>query len=75
MYDEGDFKEHFDDLFVKQFLLNGSIIAPTETILVASNDLKDLTSTIKANKTYCFKTEAGQYGWCATCRVRNFDLA
>ena len=31
--------------------------------------IKDLFSSLKANKTYCFSTDAGPFGWCATCDV------
>ena len=32
-----------------------------------SESIKDLFGTLQANKTYCFSTHPGPFGWCATC--------
>ena len=58
-----------DEEFVKQFLLNGTVTAPTEAHLFQTDALRKLTEKIKSNKTFCFKTTPGKFGWCATCRV------
>ena len=58
-----------DEVFVKQFILNGSVIAPTETLLIQTDSLAKLTEKIKSNKTFCFNTDPGKFGWCATCKV------
>ena len=69
--------KNLTDEFVQTFLLNGtSHHIPTESLLLRADALRDLTSKINANKTYCFDTKPGPYGWCATCRVRmnKFDV-
>merc|ERR1712142_897350 len=53
--------------FVKQFLLGGKVVVPTESLLLQTDILTQLTETLNTNKTFCFKTDAGQFGWCATC--------
>ena len=58
-----------DEDFVKQFLLNGSVVVPTESLLIQTDSLKKLTEKIQSNKTFCFKTVPGKFGWCATCKV------
>ena len=58
-----------DNNFMKQFLLNGSIIAPTEALLIKTDSLNKIVETIKNNKSFCFRTDPGEFGWCATCKV------
>ena len=70
---EYDTKE-FNETLVKQFLLNGSVVAPTESLLIQTDLIKKLTEKIQSNKTFCFKTEPGTFGWCATCKVGLQDL-
>ena len=65
---EHDTKE-FNENLVKQFLLNGTVVAPTESLLIQTDLIKKLTEKIKSNKTFCFKTDPGKFGWCATCKV------
>lgn len=36
---------------------------------INSESIRDLFSSLKANKTYCFSTDTGPFGWCATCDV------
>ena len=57
-----------DEEFVKNFLLNKSSKIPAETVLIESA-VVELTKTLKAKKTYCFKTMEDSYGWCPTCKV------
>ena len=66
---------NYDEAFVKQFLVNGNITVPKESMLLETDSIKDLFSTLKANKTYCFSTEHGSFGWCATCDLdaREFE--
>ena len=65
---EHDTKE-FNENLVKQFLLNGTVVAPTESLLIQTDLIKKLTEKIQSNKTFCFKTDPGKFGWCATCKV------
>lgn len=67
MHDDDQSLEDFDEEFVKEFLLNGTIHTPTETVLIES-EVKDLTEKIKSNGTYCFRTDVGEHGWCGTCK-------
>ena len=60
---------NYDEAFVKKFLVNGNVTLPKESLLLETNSIKDLFSTLKANKTYCFSTDAGPFGWCATCDI------
>ena len=46
-----------------------SLAAPTETLLIQTDSLRNVTENIKINKTFCFKTTPGRFGWCATCKV------
>ena len=55
--------------FVNQFLLNGSVTVPTESLIIQTDSVKKLTEKIQSNKTFCFKTVPGDFGWCATCKV------
>ena len=68
-YLEDESHEGFDEEFVKNFLLNGTVHVPPESVLLPSSSVKDLTAKIKTNQTYCFDTHVGPYGWCATCNV------
>ena len=66
-----DTAQNISENFVRTFLLNGTTHhVPSESLLLPSHVLKDITSSIMANKTYCFDTNPGPYGWCATCKVR-----
>ena len=68
-YDRDEEIRDLNEDFVKQFLLNGNVTAPTEALLIQTESLRKLTENIKSNKTFCFKTTAGGFGWCATCKV------
>ena len=61
--------ENFNNTFVEQFLLNDSIIVPTEALLIQTDSLNKIVETIKNNKSFCFKTDPGEFGWCATFKV------
>ena len=63
--------EEFNEDFVKHFLLNDSVVAPapTESLLIQTDSLKKITEKIQSNKTFCFKTDPGKFGWCGTCKV------
>ena len=63
-----DIKE-FNEESVRQFLLNGSVVAPAESLLFQTDSLKKLTANFQGNRTFCFKTNPGKFGWCATCKV------
>ena len=54
-----------DEAFVKQFLNS----TPTESVLIPTPVLSGLAQSLRQNKTYCFKTDPGPWGWCATCKV------
>ena len=54
-----------DETFVKQFLNS----TPTESVLIPTRELSGLAQSLRQNKTYCFKTDPGPWGWCATCKV------
>ena len=68
-FDDNDELKDIDEEFVKKFLLNGTVTAPTEAHLIQTDSLRKLTENIKSNKTFCFKTAPGEFGWCATCKV------
>ena len=34
--------------------------------------LRKITQSVNDNRTYCFSTKQGPYGWCATCKVEFF---
>merc|ERR1719341_2072963 len=65
---------NFDEAFVKQFLVNGSVSLPKESMLLPTESIKDLFGTLQANKTYCFSTHPGPFGWCATCDLNAKEL-
>ena len=54
---------------MKQFLFDGVVNVPVESLLISSDNLKELTNSLNSNKTYCFKTDPGKFGWCGTCEV------
>ena len=58
-----------DKKFIEQFLKNGTVVEPTESMLFPTEGVRELNSLIRQNKTYCFRTDPGVAGWCATCRV------
>ena len=62
--DQNKFKD-IDETFVKQFLNS----TPTESVLIPTRVLSGLAHSLRQNKTYCFKTDPGPWGWCATCKV------
>ena len=66
-YEELDEK---DKQFIKQFLENGTVKEPTESMMIPTESLHQLNDLIRQNKTYCFKIDPGVAGWCATCKVR-----
>jgi hypothetical protein len=69
-----------DDDFVKQWLYHQP---PAESLLVPTDEIRwvigwgsatcldpsKITESLKNNKSYCFSTEVGPFGWCATCKV------
>ena len=59
-----------DKKFIEQFLKNGTVVEPTESMLLPTDSIKELNDLIRQNKTHCFRTDPGVAGWCATCRVR-----
>ena len=69
-FDENQIKKDIDEEFLNQFLKNGNVSAPTESLLIPTSELRRLTDSLRHNKTFCFKTEPGTWGWCATCKVR-----
>ena len=68
MYNSGEEMEAISEDFVKQFILNNDSV-PAETVLIHTESLRIITDNIQRNETYCFKTDHGQFGWCATCQV------
>lgn len=66
--------EENDRKFIEQFLKNGTIKDPTESMFLPTDSLKELTDQIEKNKTNCFKIDPGMAGWCATCKVRADDF-
>ena len=36
--------------------------------------LRKITQSVNINKTYCFSTQNGPFGWCATCKVGNLSI-
>ena len=62
--------DKIDLKYIEQFLINGTIKEPTESMMIPTDSLAELTDLIKQNRTHCFKIEPGLAGWCATCRVR-----
>jgi len=78
MYEETGETEGFSEDFVKQFLSNETVVAPTETFLFKTEELRnrslslspealnELREKIKNNQS-CFDTSPGKFGWCATC--------
>ena len=62
-----------DTKFIKQFLMNGTVVEPTESMLLPTDSLKKLNDLIRKNThfhSHCFGINPGVAGWCATCRVR-----
>ena len=41
----------------------------SHVIFLLSSTLRKITEAVNKNKTYCFSTEKGPFGWCATCKV------
>ena len=41
----------------------------SHVIFLLSSILRKITEAVNKNKTYCFSTEKGPFGWCATCKV------
>ena len=68
MYKSGEEMEAISEDFVKQFILNTDSV-PAETVLIHTESLKRITKQIQRNETFCFKTDHGEFGWCATCQV------
>ena len=68
MYNFGEDIEDFTEEFMRQFIQNGSAV-PAETLLIQTESMKRITEQVQRNETFCFKTEPGQFGWCATCQV------
>ena len=62
--------DKIDLKYIEQFLINGTIKEPTESMMIPTDSLKEINDLIKQNRTHCFKIEPGLAGWCATCRVR-----
>ena len=66
--------------------LNTLLTTPTESLLIPTEEirfgkkfpptsvLRKITDSVKNNKTYCFSTKNGPFGWCATCKVRNLSI-
>ena len=65
---DNDEIEDLDESFVGQFLINGTVRQPIESMMIPTASIKQLTENIRNNKTYCFKTDPGPFGWCATCK-------
>ena len=61
--------DQIDKKFAEQLLNNGSIKVPTETLMLPTDSLAELKALLEMNKTYCFRTSSGPFGWCATCKV------
>ena len=51
-YDRDEEIRDLNEDFVKQFLLNGNLTAPTEALLIQTESLRKLTENIKSNKTF-----------------------
>ena len=41
-------------------------------IFFSTSVLRKITQSVNDNRTYCFSTKQGPYGWCATCKVEFF---
>ena len=67
MVDNDEIKD-IDEKFVGQFLINGTVRQPIESMMIPTASIKELTENIRNNKTYCFQTDPGPFGWCATCK-------
>ena len=65
---DNDEIEDLDESFVGHFLINGSVRQPIESMMIPTASIQKLTENIRNNKTYCFKTDPGPFGWCATCK-------
>ena len=59
-----------DKKFIEQFLKNGTVMEPTESMLLPTDSIKELNDLIRQNNTHCFGIDPGVAGWCATCKVR-----
>ena len=66
---DNDEIEDLDESFVAHFLINGTVRQPIESMMIPTASIKELTENIRNNKTYCFNTNPGPFGWCATCKV------
>ena len=76
--------DEIDEEFVRQFLQvpAESLLIPTADIRCVTKSVglflnilsvtRKITETVKNNKTYCFSTQVGEYGWCATCKVSQY---
>ena len=56
-----------------QLFSNDNLTVPIETILMDTNTLQTISDDILKNKPHCFSTDAGPYGWCATCKVKQIS--
>ena len=64
-----------DEDFLNQFLVeDGNLTIPAESLLIDTKTLEKLSWDISSNKTYCFNTQPGEFGWCATCKVIQWFL-
>ena len=70
---EKEEKKNIDQEFVKQFLLNGTLVNPTEALMIETEPLDSLTEKLRNNRTFCFNTDPGEFGWCAVCKVTSFN--
>ena len=39
-----------DEMFVKQFLKNGNVTTPTESVLISTNEFRALTNSLRENR-------------------------
>ena len=74
MVDNDEIKD-IDEKFVGQFLINGTVRQPIESMMIPTASIKELTENIRNNKTYCFKTDPGPFGWCTTCKGKTFNIS
>jgi hypothetical protein len=58
--------KEIDDDIIKTWLNDK---APAESVLIPTVENSKFTEALKNNKTYCFSTKPGPFGWCATCKV------
>jgi len=58
-------RANMTEQFVKHFLKSKR---PKEAAIITEDALRNITNAVRNNRTHCFPTDIGKYGWCGTCQ-------